>query len=83
MSIPARSTRSAHELGLDRSLGYQYVHWIGGVVRGNFGKSYYSQFPVTTLISERVGSDSSAGARLAVPRSADRRAGGDVRRDLA
>lgn len=43
-----------HELGLDRSLGYQYVHWIGGVVRGNFGKSYYSQFPVTTLISERV-----------------------------
>ena len=43
-----------HELGLDRSLGYQYVHWISGVVRGDFGKSYYSQFPVTTLISERV-----------------------------
>jgi peptide/nickel transport system permease protein len=43
-----------HELGLDRSVGYQYVHWISGVVRGDFGKSYYSQFPVTTLISERV-----------------------------
>lgn len=43
-----------HELGLDRSLGYQYWHWITGVVHGDFGKSYYSQFPVTTLISERV-----------------------------
>jgi peptide/nickel transport system permease protein len=43
-----------HELGLDRSLGYQYLHWVTGVVRGDFGKSYYSQFPVTTLVSERV-----------------------------
>lgn len=43
-----------HELGLDRSIVYQYWHWISGVVRGDFGKSYYSQFPVTTLISERV-----------------------------
>jgi peptide/nickel transport system permease protein len=43
-----------HELGLDRSLVYQYWHWITGVAQGDFGKSYYSQFPVTTLISERV-----------------------------
>jgi peptide/nickel transport system permease protein len=44
-----------HELGLDRSLASQYVHWIGGVVRGDFGKSYFSQFPVTTLVAQRVG----------------------------
>jgi peptide/nickel transport system permease protein len=43
-----------HELGLDRSLVYQYWHWITGVVRGDFGKSYYSQFSVTALISARV-----------------------------
>jgi peptide/nickel transport system permease protein len=43
-----------HELGLDRSLVYQYWHWISGVVRGDFGKSYYSQFSVTALISARV-----------------------------
>jgi peptide/nickel transport system permease protein len=43
-----------HELGLDRSLFYQYWHWISGVVRGDFGKSYYSQFSVTALISARV-----------------------------
>jgi peptide/nickel transport system permease protein len=27
--------------GLDRSLTYQYGHWISGVVRGDFGKSYF------------------------------------------
>jgi len=45
-----------HQLGLDRSLTHQYVHWIGGVLRGDFGQSYFSQFPVTTLIKERAGS---------------------------
>ena len=45
-----------HQLGLDRSLSYQYVHWLGGLVHGDFGRSYFSQFSVTTLIKERAGS---------------------------
>jgi peptide/nickel transport system permease protein len=45
-----------HQLGLDRSLTYQYVHWINGLLHGNFGHSYFSQFSVTTLIKERAGS---------------------------
>jgi peptide/nickel transport system permease protein len=45
-----------HQLGLDRSLTYQYVHWISGLVHGDFGQSYFSQFSVTTLIKERAGS---------------------------
>lgn len=44
-----------HELGLDRSLPSQYVHWVGGIFHGNFGKSYFSQFPVTTLVAQRIG----------------------------
>jgi peptide/nickel transport system permease protein len=44
-----------HELGLDESLPAQYVHWVGGILRGDFGESYYSQFPVTKLISQRIG----------------------------
>jgi peptide/nickel transport system permease protein len=44
-----------HELGLDRSLPSQYFHWMGGVARGDFGKSYFSQFPVTKLISQQIG----------------------------
>jgi peptide/nickel transport system permease protein len=45
-----------HQLGLDRSLTHQYLTWIGGVVHGDFGQSYFSQFPVTELIKERAGS---------------------------
>jgi peptide/nickel transport system permease protein len=44
-----------HGLGLDRSLGYQYVHWVGGALHGAFGQSYFSQFPVTKLITQRIG----------------------------
>jgi peptide/nickel transport system permease protein len=43
-----------HNLGLDHSLGYQYLHWIGGILHGSFGKSYFSQFQVTTLLAERA-----------------------------
>lgn len=45
-----------HELGLDRSLTYQYVHWIGGILHGDFGRSYFSQFPVTKLITQGAAS---------------------------
>jgi peptide/nickel transport system permease protein len=44
-----------HQLGLDRSLPAQYLHWVGGVLHGDFGISYFSQFPVTTLVSQRIG----------------------------
>jgi peptide/nickel transport system permease protein len=42
------------ELGLDRSVLAQYVDWAGGVVQGDFGRSYFSQFSVTELISQRI-----------------------------
>ena len=45
-----------HQLGLDKPLATQYVDWVGGIFHGDFGRSYFSQFPVTTLISERIGS---------------------------
>ena len=44
-----------HELGLDESLPQQYLTWISGVVTGDFGSSYFSQFSVTTLIGQRIG----------------------------
>jgi peptide/nickel transport system permease protein len=44
-----------HELGLDRSLPYQYFSWVGGALHGDFGKSYFSSFPVTKLVSTRIG----------------------------
>ena len=45
-----------HQLGLDKPLTTQYLDWVRGIFHGDFGRSYFSQFPVTTLISERIGS---------------------------
>jgi peptide/nickel transport system permease protein len=41
------------ELGLDRPLLVQYVAFLSGAVRGDFGRSYRSNTPVTTEIAAR------------------------------
>src|SRR2546429_7414708 len=41
------------DLGLDKSLPEQFVRFIGGSVRGDFGISLRSKRPVSTEISER------------------------------
>jgi len=38
--------------GLDKSLPQQYLEWIGGIVRGNFGASEIRHEPVLNAISE-------------------------------
>jgi peptide/nickel transport system permease protein len=42
------------QFGLDRPLVSQYLTWIGGVVRGDFGKSYSSQTSVGSLIASAL-----------------------------
>ncbi|WZL73812.1 ABC transporter permease [Clostridiaceae bacterium 35-E11] len=41
------------ELGLNKSIGEQFVMYLKGVAQGDFGKSYYYNEPVTKLIIER------------------------------
>ena len=43
------------QYGLDRPLMVRYADWLGGVVRGDFGDSYYWRKPVASLVAERVG----------------------------
>jgi peptide/nickel transport system permease protein len=43
-----------HELGLDRPIPEQYVRWLGGVLRGDFGTTYFSDYSTTELISRRI-----------------------------
>lgn len=43
------------ELGLDKSIPEQYVDWVGGILRGDFGASYFSQFSVTSLVQLHYG----------------------------
>ncbi len=43
------------ELGLERSLPEQYVIWLGRVIQGDLGHSYYLNKPVSGLVAERIG----------------------------
>jgi len=42
------------ELGLDAPLPVQYGRYMGGIVKGDFGKSYVSGSPVMPMILERL-----------------------------
>lgn len=46
--------RLRHELGLDRPLAVQYLHFLGGVLQGNLGLSVISRRPVAELIASRL-----------------------------
>ncbi|MGH9279693.1 MAG: ABC transporter permease, partial [Acidimicrobiales bacterium] len=43
-----------HELGLDRPLAAQYVHWLGDAVRGDFGRSWLRGLEVRDAMAERI-----------------------------
>jgi peptide/nickel transport system permease protein len=43
-----------HEYGLDKSLPQQYISWIAGVFRGDFGKSILNKSPVLDEIIRRL-----------------------------
>jgi peptide/nickel transport system permease protein len=42
------------KLGLDRPVAWQFVIWIGNVVRGDFGESFFFKKPVAELIVDRL-----------------------------
>lgn len=46
--------RLRHALGLDRSLASQYVSWLAGVARFDFGRSLLYSRPVSELVGERA-----------------------------
>jgi peptide/nickel transport system permease protein len=41
------------ELGLNQPVAVQYLSWIGGALRGDFGKSYTQRRPVWDILRER------------------------------
>jgi peptide/nickel transport system permease protein len=46
-------TAIRHELGLDRPVVVQYVAWLAGAARGDFGFSYSQRRPVSEILAER------------------------------
>lgn len=51
---PVLVERLHKQLGLDESIPVQYVHWVGGVLQGDFGYSYGQELPVSTLIKQNL-----------------------------
>lgn len=43
-----------HQIGLDRPFFRQYVHWLGGAVHGDFGRSFLLQTSVRQEIGRRL-----------------------------
>jgi len=51
---PADKANLERELGLDQSIVVQYLHWIGGLLRGDLGFSYVSEKPALQEILPRI-----------------------------
>ncbi|MDX6599346.1 MAG: peptide/nickel transport system permease protein [Gaiellales bacterium] len=43
-----------HLLGLDRPFLVRYADWLGSVLHGDFGSSYFSHIPVGTEVVQRI-----------------------------
>jgi len=52
---PAELAPINREYGFDKPLMTQYVEYIGGIARGDFGRSYLQHQSVLTIISRQVG----------------------------
>jgi len=42
------------QLGLDQPLLMRYIHWLTGMVQGDFGTSFASHLPVSQLVAQRI-----------------------------
>ena len=53
-AAPEAIAALAQKLGLDEPAPARYLHWIGGIVRGELGNSYVYSTPVQELVLERL-----------------------------
>ncbi|NND91346.1 MAG: ABC transporter permease [Granulosicoccus sp.] len=42
------------ELGLDQSRTLRYLHWVSGMLHGDFGRSYTYRTPVADMVADRL-----------------------------
>ena len=45
----ATIARVTHEMGLDHPIYIQYFSWLGNMLQGNFGTSYFQNKPVIDI----------------------------------
>jgi peptide/nickel transport system permease protein len=50
LATPARLLQIKHDLHLDEPVYLQYLHWVGNLLQGNLGYSYYSGQSVDSVV---------------------------------
>jgi peptide/nickel transport system permease protein len=51
---PGAVAATRHQLGLDVAPVQRYLQWIGGLLHGDFGRSFTYRIPVGELVAERL-----------------------------
>ncbi|MFB9902799.1 ABC transporter permease [Allokutzneria oryzae] len=54
-ATPDLLAKTRQEFGIDRPLLTQYFEWIGGVLSGDFGRSYVTREPIGPQLLDRLG----------------------------
>jgi peptide/nickel transport system permease protein len=54
VTTPEMEARLRHDLGLDRPLPVQYLHWLGDALTGDLGRSIQSHHQVVDALGERL-----------------------------
>ncbi|HEV7416611.1 MAG TPA: ABC transporter permease [Tianweitania sediminis] len=53
-ATPEATANLREQMGLDQPLIWRYLSWVGGLLVGDFGRSYTYSAPVSSLIAERL-----------------------------
>ena len=53
-ATPAAIEQVRAELGLDQPLVLRYLHWLGGFLQGDLGRSYITRVPILEQIVDRL-----------------------------
>jgi peptide/nickel transport system permease protein len=53
-ATPAAIQALKLQLGLDQPAGWRYLHWLGGILQGDFGISLTSRENISVALSERL-----------------------------
>lgn len=53
-ATPDQLTALRAKWGLDRPLVVRYAEWLGGLLHGDLGVSYFTGFPVSSLLAPRI-----------------------------
>lgn len=83
-ATPERLAALRLHLRLDEPVWRQYLGWLGGILRGDFGSSLATEQPVAALLAPRIGNSAFLvllAALVAIPASLAIGMAGAVRRD--